>query len=343
MTRYFVKRFLLIFPTIIGISFIAFIITQLVPGGPLEQIKYSLVGGVSNVNSPVSSVNSMQNSEALSEEDLASLKELYGFDKPWYTRYFIWLYKLSKFDFGTSFRYMVPVTELIKERLPISLYYGLITAFLIYAICIPLGVVKALKNSKLFDTISSWLIFAGYAIPPFALGIVLLVVFASHFAWFPLGGFISDEFDLMSTGAKVIDVIWHSVLPLIAYLLGSFATMTMVVKNSVLENISQDFVKFALAKGVSRKRAIFYHALRNSLIPIATTIGDNLGVFLMGSFIIETIFNIDGIGLLGYTAITERDYPVVLGILVISSFLKLLGNIVSDMSVAIVDPRVRFK
>lgn len=331
------------FPTLIGISFIAFLITQLVPGGPLERIKYSMMGGVGAGGLNNGTMQS-KSTETLSEEDLSSLKELYGYDKPWYIRYFIWLYKLVQFDLGTSFRYMVPVTELIKERLPISLYYGLVTAFLIYAICIPLGILKALKNSKLFDSISSWIIFAGYAVPPFALGIALLVIFASNLGWFPLGGFVSDDFDFM-TGfwEKTWDIIWHSVLPLIAYLLGSFATMTMVVKNSVLENISQDFMKFAMSKGLSRKRAIFFHAFRNSLIPIATTIGDNLGVFLMGSFIIETIFNIDGIGLLGYTAITERDYPVVLGILIVSSLLKLLGNIISDMAVAIVDPRVRFK
>ena len=251
---------------------------------------------------------------------------------------------MFQLDLGESFRYFSPVSRIIASKLPVSVFYGLLSTILVYAICIPLGVLKAIRHRSLLDNGSSIVIFAGYATPPFALGMLLVVFIAAHSSFFPLGGFISDDFDLLEGfWAKAGDIAKHAILPLIAYMVGSFASMTILMKNAVMENMAADYVKTALAKGASYRRAIFGHALRNSLIPLATSFGDNLTLFLAGSFLIEKIFNIDGMGLLGYTSIVERDYPVVLGILVISSILQLAGNLLSDLCVAAVDPRVRFR
>jgi len=342
MKTYVLRRLLLMVPTFLGITFIAFLITQFVPGGPVEQLKSQMLFAGAQSGGGVSALKFRES--RISEEDLNVMKAFYGFDKPWYIQYLNWIKRIAVFDLGESFRYLVPVSTLIAEKIPVSIYYGLITTILVYCICIPLGLIKAIKHKTPFDNASSAVIFVGYAIPPFAFGMVLLVVFSSKLGWLPLGGFVSDDYDyLIGFWPKAWDVVYHSILPLITYMIGSFATMTVLVKNSVIENMSSDFVKTALAKGVSYKSAIFKHALRNSLIPIATSFGHNISIILTGSFLVETVFNIDGMGLLGYTAITERDYPVVLGILVISSLLTLVGNLLSDLCVAAVDPRVRFK
>jgi len=214
---------------------------------------------------------------------------------------------------------------------------------LIYGICIPLGIAKAVKHKSSFDNITSILIFSGYAIPGWVAGVILLVFFASKFSFFPLGGFSSDMFFEMSTLEKIKDVLWHTVLPLISYMIGSFTVMTLLMKNTLMDNLSSDYVRTAIAKGLSFKKAVFRHALQNSLIPVATSFGNNISIILMGSFLIEKVFNINGMGLLGYESVVDRDYPVVMGILVISSLLFMVGNILSDICVAIVDPRVRFK
>jgi microcin C transport system permease protein len=277
------------------------------------------------------------------DEQLKRLKEYYGFDKPLPLAYAGWLADTLRLDLGNSFRYNEPVTRVIKERLPVSIYYGIITALFTYGICIPLGILKAIRHHTHVDTATSVLIFVGYAVPGFALGAVLSNLFSVRWELFPLGGFQSAGAEAMGPARYAIDVIWHSVLPLVAYLAGSFAVTTMLMKNSLLENMSADYVKTALAKGLSWKRAVFVHALRNSLIPMATTVGGLLGIFLTGSFLIERVFNIQGVGLLAFEAIQTRDFPVVLGFLVISSVLLMLGNLVSDLAVALVDPRVRFE
>jgi microcin C transport system permease protein len=235
------------------------------------------------------------------------------------------------------------VASVIADRLPVSIYYGLVTAFFTYVICIPLGILKAIRHRTTVDNATSVLIFVGYAIPGFALGAVLVNVLAVRFQIFPLGGFQSAGAASMPLMARLIDIVWHSVLPLVAYLVGAFAVTTMLMKNSLMENMSADYVRTALAKGLSWRRAVFLHALRNSLIPMATSIGSLLGIFVTGSFLIERVFNIQGIGLLAFEAIQTRDFPVVMGILVIDSVLLLLGNLVSDLAVASVDPRVRFE
>ena len=280
---------------------------------------------------------------ALSEEQLASLKAYYGFDKPWYISYVNWLGKVLTFDLGRSTRYNEPVGELILSKLPVSTYYGILTMLITYLICIPLGIWKAIRHNSIFDYVSSIFVFIGYSIPAYVVAIIMLVVFASNLEWFPLGGFTSVDFAEYTFFSKIIDIVEHSVLPLSAYVLGSFAVMTFLMKNTLMENLSADYVRTAIAKGVSFKKAVFSHGVRNSLIPMATHFGQNIGVILTGSFLIEKIFNIDGLGLLGYESLVERDYPVVMGTLVASSLLFLIGNILSDLAVAFVDPRIQFK
>ena len=231
---------------------------------------------------------------------------------------------------------------MIRTRIPISLYFGLITMFLTYGVCIPLGIVKAIRHQAAFDNASSIIVFIGYAIPGWVIGIYLLVWLAGWWDVFPLGNLVSENFDDLGLVEKALDLAWHSVLPIIAYMIGAFAAMTFLMKNTLMDNLAADYVRTAIAKGLPFRRAVFGHALRNSLIPIATTFGNNISVILTGSFLVEKVFNIDGMGLLGYESVLERDYPVVLGVLVISSLLFLIGNILSDMCVAAVDPRVQF-
>ncbi len=214
---------------------------------------------------------------------------------------------------------------------------------LTYLVCIPLGIVKAIKHGSIFDNVSSILVFIGYAIPGFVVGIIAILVFSSHLEWFPIGGFISEDFDDFDTWGKIRDVLHHSALPLLAYMMGSFAVMTFLMKNSLMDHLASDYVRTAIAKGIRFKGAVFKHALKNSLVPLATHFGNNISVIITGSFLIEKVFDIDGFGLLGYESLVERDYPVVMGILVLSSLLQLVGNIISDFCVALVDPRVQFK
>ena len=208
--------------------------------------------------------------------------------------------------------------------------------------CIPLGIFKAIRHKSIFDNVTSALVFAGYAIPSYVVAVFLLTAFAANLEWFPLGGFVSDDFADFTLMEKIADLFDHAALPLIAYVAGSFAFTTMLMKNSLMDNLAAEYVRTAVAKGLDFRRAVFGHAFRNSLIPIATSFGGNISLIITGSFLIEKIFNIDGFGLLGFESLVERDYPVVMGILVISSLLFLIGNILSDICVAIVDPRVKF-
>lgn len=337
MLGYILRRLLLVIPTFIGITLVVFTLTRLVPGGPIERMMTAYQ--LANQN------NSSQQSIAgntLSQQQLDQLNEYYGFDKPIIESYFSWLGKLLQLDLGQSSRYYEPVWDTIKERLPVSAFYGFCTLIITYLISIPLGIFKALKHGTHSDQATSIIIFLGYAIPNYVVAIALLYTFSFHFEWFPLGGFVSDGFDDLSFGQQILDIFDHAALPLIAYVSGSFAMMTFMVKNALLDNLSAQYVQTAIAKGMSFSQATYRHALRNSLIPLATHFGNNISLILMGSFLIETIFNIDGFGLLGYESLIERDYPVVMGILVISSLLTLIGNILSDICVAMVDPRVRF-
>ncbi len=341
MTRYILRRLLLTIPTLLGITLLVFSLTRFVPGGPIERMitAAQLTGSEGSANMKRDAASSSM----LSDAQLADLRAYYGFDKPILLSYFNWLTRIAHFDLGLSTRYNEPVWDLIVSRMPISLFYGSITLLLTYSICIPLGIAKALRHSSRFDHWTSALVFLGYAIPNYVLGIILIAVFAAYWDIFPLGGFISDDFDDLSTGEKFRDILNHATLPIITYMAGSLAVTTMVMKNSLLENIASDYVRTAIAKGLTFKQAIFRHALRNSLIPLATSFGQAIGIVLAGSFLVETIFNIDGMGLLGYDSLVERDYPIVMGLLFISSVLFLIGNILSDICVAIIDPRVKFE
>ena len=342
---YVVRRLLLMIPTFIGITFFTFALCQFVPGGPIDQLRLQLAGaagggeaGAGGGGGPGSQVQLV-----IPDEQLQQLREFYGFDQSLPVAYGNWLWQTLQLNLGQSFRYNEPVIEVIVQRFPISIYYGLVTTFFIFAICIPLGIVKAIRHRTALDNLSSVLIFTGYAIPGFALGAVMVNILAVQLQIFPVGGFQSPNAGDMSFLARASDIIWHSVLPLIAYLLGAFAITTMLMKNSLMENMSSDYVRTALAKGLNWRRAVFVHALRNSLIPIATSIGGLIGIFLTGSVLIERVFDIQGVGLLAFEAIQARDFPVVMGFLVISSVVLMLGNLISDLAVAFVDPRVRFE
>jgi len=334
---YIVRRFLLMIPTFIGITFVTFLLCQFVPGGPIDQLRLQLAGGGGEGG------RGARVQLDIPDEQLKQLRQYYGFDKPLLQAYGEWLGKTVRLDFGQSFRYNEPVLRVIADRLPVSLYYGLVTAVFTYLICIPLGIVKAIKHRTMVDNLTSVLIFVGYAIPGFALGAVLVNLLAVQFQIFPLGGFQSPNAASLSPGARAVDLVWHSILPLVAYLISAFAIETMLMKNSLMENMSADYVRTALAKGLNWRRAVFVHALRNSLIPMATSIGGLLGIFLTGSVLIERVFNIQGVGLLFFEAIQARDFPVVMGFLVISSVILMVGNLISDLAVAFADPRVRFE
>lgn len=342
MTSYFIRRFLLIVPTFIGVTILVFTLTRLVPGGPIERmLNEAAITGADQMSSVTSGYDGY-GSSALSNDQIEELKAYYGFDKPIFVSYAEWVWKVVRLDLGTSTRYTEPVWDIIKDRFPISIFYGITTLILTYGVCIPLGIVKAIRHRTIFDNLSSAFVFFGYAIPSYVVGIALLTVFASNLDWFPLGGFVQDDFDELSGIEKMWDVITHAILPIASYMAGSFAVTTMLMKNSLMDNLAADYVRSAIAKGMDFRKAVFAHAFRNSLIPIATSFGNNITLILTGSFLIEKIFNIDGFGLLGFESLVERDYPVVMGILVISSLLFLIGNILSDICVALVDPRVKF-
>ena len=339
MRDYFLRRLLLIPPTLLGVTIIVFAITRLVPGGPLERAimetqQMSMSGGGPS--------QSAGQGMAISDEQLQALKEYYGFDKPVLQSYAAWLGKVVSGDLGASYRYNEPVWDVIRDRFPVSLYYGLVTLIITYAVCIPLGILKAIRHRTFVDSMTSVLIFIGYAIPGYALGSLLILFFSVRVEWFPMGGFVSYNFDELCPGGKALDLLHHSALPLICYLVGSFAMVTLLLKNHLMDNLAADYIRTAIAKGVSFRQSVTRHAMRNSLIPIATTFGQNITLLVSGSFLIETIFDIDGFGLLGFNAILDRDYPVVMGVILLASLLLLIGNIISDVLVALVDPRIRF-
>ena len=365
MTAYFIRRLLLIIPTFIGVTMVAFLITRFVPGGPLEQAVMQFRMGQAGAGASITSAGGEIPQEAMDE-----LKKAFDLDKPWYAAYASWLGKLVTLDLGNSYRYREPVASVIAERFPVSIYFGLIGFTLAYLVSIPLGIAKAIRHGSFFDLASSAIVFVGYSIPGWAMGALLLVVFAGgqFLEWFPLGGFratsydglpnivrqwedpadVEDEFgafewEKMSFFSKAVDQIHHTVLPVFCYMIGSFASLTVLMKNSIMENIGHDYVRTAFAKGLSSQRVIFVHTLRNSLIPLATGLGHALSILMAGSYLIESVFNIQGIGYLGFTSIVSRDYTVVMGILAINILLTLFGNIISDLLYALIDPRIRFE
>lgn len=337
MSAYIIRRLLLVIPTFLGITLMVFAITRFVPGGPIERMIAEAQQSSTGKN------YHRMNASPLSASQLEELKKYYGFDKPVIVSYLVWLKKVMVFDLGNSTRYYEPVWTIIKSKLPVSLFYGIMALIITYSICIPLGILKAIKHRSPMDNITSVAVFTGYAIPNYVVAVILLMVFSSWLDIFPLGGFTGENFHELSLSGRIFDIFYHAILPLTAYMAGSFAVMTFMMKNALLDHLASDFIRTAIAKGQNYKGAVYKHALRNSLIPMATHFGNNISLILTGSYLIEKIFNIDGIGLLGLESVIERDYPVVMGILVISSLLFLIGNILSDICVALVDPRVKFE
>jgi len=413
MTTYFLRRLLLMVPTFLGSTILVFTILQMAPGGPLEKQIQRLQMGAAAEGESVGSVSDIMSggSQILPEKALKELKRFYGFDKPIWQRYMMWLgvwpreikqreiiFRGDQFEiekrvgkkagkilrvdirrkgedltvyeknnsissvwkahiedtdeagdiygviyqteysgimtgnFGKSYTYLQPVTEVM---------------FLSYIVCIPLGIRKALKHGSPFDFVSSVIIFVAYSIPGWALGGVFLVLFGGGSFWdvFPLGGFRSqmEVWETLSLLEKILDQLHHAVLPIIAWSIASFTTLTVLMKNSLLEQLSQDYIRTAFAKGISEKRVVWLHAIRNSVIPIAAGIGHIIGIVFAGSYLIELVFNIEGFGKMGFQAVMDRDYPITLAFLVIAVLIRLVGNIISDIALATVDPRIRFK
>ncbi len=448
MKSYFLRRLLLIIPTLLGITLLAFSVTRFVPGGSMDRMLQQAAGGADGGGKK--SGGSSRSQGGLNEQQLEELEELYGLDQSVFTAYCQWLgvaprevriskgeygeqgsetigseidpettalvtlngdgravlvkrsgeqiatavfqdtgkpvasenwqirYESEKSrqaryarrngatdkppsynpraivyqtkfsgllqgDFGRSQIYGERVDQMMLARMPVAAYFGLLTAFLTYAICLPLGVLKALKHRTWVDTWSSILIFFGYSIPGFALGAILLVHLGARLNWFPLFGMTSPGFDTLTDWEKVKDIAHHTVLPLICYVVGSFAMLTILTKNSLMDHLAADYVRTAMAKGVSFPRAVFGHAFRNSMIPVATSLGDLVTIFVGGSMLIETVFDIQGFGLLQYQSVLQRDVPVIMGTLTIAAFLMLIGQVISDFCVAMVDPRIKFE
>lgn len=343
MFNYILRRLLILIPTLIGITLVTFVLINLAPGSPVEQKLQQMRFGGGSQHSD--SGGGSSRSSAVSEEVIEALKKQYGFDKPMHERYFIWLKNIAHLDFGESFTYEEPAINVITSKFPVSLQFGVISLICSYTISIILGVAKAVKHGGKFDYITSFLLFIMYSIPGFMLAILLIVYFAGggFFNWFPIGELYSDGYSEMTLWQQFIDRVHHFILPLICYMIGSFTVLTMLMKNSLLDEIKKDYIRTARAKGVSEKVVFLKHALRNALIPIVTGIGGFLSIFFAGSLLLETIFQLDGMGLLGYKSILQRDYNVIMGLLFIQSGLMLVGNILSDIAYVLVDPRIDFE
>jgi len=334
-------------PTLLGILVITFVIVQFVPGGPVEQMVAQLEGrnlGAGEVGAP-GGEGGYRGRQGLDAKQLEEIKKLYGFDKPAHERFFTMLWQFARFDLGRSFIHNKGVWELIKEKLPVSITLGMWTFFLIYLISVPLGIAKAVRAGTPFDTATTFVILLGYSIPSFVLGVVLLVYFAggTFVQWFPLRGIVSLNWDQLSVWGKITDYLWHITLPVAAMVVGGFAVITILTKNSVLEEIRKQYVMTARAKGVAEDRILWRHVFRNALIPIMTGFpAAFIGAFFGGSLLIETLFSLDGLGLLSYESVIRRDYPVVFGSLYIFTIIGLLTTLIRDLSYVWVDPRVKF-
>lgn len=347
MSIYILKRILLMIPTLIGVMLITFMVTQFVPGGPVEKMMAEIEGrGVSGEAAAGSSGGIYQGDRGLDEERLEQLKKLYGFDRPPLERFVSMMGSYFVFDFGNSYYHHKSVAELVISKLPVSMSLGLWTFLIVYLTCIPLGISKAVHDGSRFDVLSSTVILVGYAIPGFVLGIALIVLFGGGSFWniFPLRGLVSDNWSEMSLITKILDYLWHMVLPVTASTVGSLAVMTLLTKNSFLEEIRKQYVMTARAKGLSENQVLYKHVFRNAIIPIITGFpGSFITAFFTGSLLIETIFSLDGMGLLAYTSVMNRDYPVVLGTLYFFTIIGLISRLLSDLCYVIVDPRISFE
>jgi len=346
MANYILKRLLLMIPTLFGVMLIAFVVTQFVPGGPVEQLISELKKQQQQGEATSGLQGLYRGATGLDEERVQELKALYGFDKPAYQRFFVMIKQYFTFDFGESYFHHKSVIELVISKLPVSISLGLWTFFLTYLTCIPLGIAKAVRDGTPFDVTTSTLILIGYAIPGFVLGITLLVLFGGGSLWdiFPLRGLVSDNWETLSWFDKIFDYLWHITLPIISLMVGSFAVMTMLTKNSFMEEIRKQYVLTARAKGLTDNAVLYKHVFRNAVIPLITGFpAAFIGAFFSGSLLIETIFSLDGLGLLSYESVLKRDYPVVLGTLYLFTLLGLIAKLLSDLSYVLIDPRIQFE
>lgn len=342
---YVLKRILLMIPTLFGITLLSFLVINLAPGGPIEQKLQKLKFGSTTQKSSARNFGlQMRSRQGVSEEVMNALKKQYGFDKPVLTRYWIWIKSVATLEFGRSFTYGRPAMEVIRERFPVSLQFGVSSIILTYLISISLGLLMAYNENRVPDRLVSFSLIAASSIPSFMLAILLLVLFAGGSFWnfFPIGYLHSDNYHQLDFWGKVADRLHHFILPLFCHVLGGFATLALLCRNSLLEQIRQGYIRTARAKGLGERGIYLKHAFRNALIPLTTGIGGILGVFLSGSLLIETIFQLNGIGLLGYQSVISRDYNVIMALLFLSSMVMLLGNLLGDLIYRMVDPRIDF-
>ncbi len=362
MFAYIARRLLLIIPTLFGIMVINFVIVQAAPGGPVElliaRIKGTAVEATARVGSvggetagaqgggQASAVTSKyRGARGLDPEFIRQLEKLYGFDKPAYARFFQMIERYAVFDFGQSFFRDRPVIALILDRLPVSVSLGLWTSLLIYLVSIPLGIAKAVRDGAAFDVWTSGFIIIGYAIPGFLFAVLLIVLFAggSFVQWFPLRGLVSANWHELAWPARLADYFWHITLPVVSLVVGGFAGLTMLTKNSFLEEINKQYVITARAKGLTRRRVLYGHVFRNAmLLVIAGFPAAFVGILFTGALLVEVIFSLDGLGLLGFEAAINRDYPIMFGTLYIYTLIGLVLNLISDLTYVMVDPRIDF-
>ena len=361
MTAYIIRRLLLVIPTLIGIMTVNFVIIQIAPGGPVEQMiaklqgeavsaTERLSGGGEDVKGQKKAVSEKtskyRGAQGLAPELVKEIEQMYGFDKPVHVRFFNMMLDYATFDFGDSFFRDQKVVDLVLEKMPVSISLGIWSTLAIYLVSIPLGIRKALKHGSRFDVWSSTVVILGNAIPTFLFAILLIILFAggSYFSWFPLRGLVSDNISTLPWWQQILDYFWHLVLPITAILIGSFASLTMLTKNSFLDEINRQYVITARAKGIAERRVLYGHVFRNAmLIIIAGFPAAFIGMFFTGSLLIEIIFSLDGLGLLGFESTIQRDYPVMFGTLFIFTLLGLIVGIISDIMYTVIDPRIDFE
>ena len=362
MAAYILRRLLLMIPTLLGIMTISFVIIQFVPGGPVERMiaqmqghgtdataRFSGSGGADMAMNAMQSVgegNKYRGAQGLDPTFVAELEQLYGFDKPVHERYALMLWNYARFDLGESYYRDISVVDLFLEKMPVSISLGIWSTLIIYLISIPLGIKKAVKDGQAFDIWTSAIVFIGHAIPSFMFAILLIILFAGgrYFDIFPLRGIVSDNWADLNGVQKILDYMWHMTLPVLAMVIGGFAGLTMLTKNSFLDEINKQYVLTARAKGLPERKVLYRHVFRNAmLIVIAGFPSAFLAIFFTGSLLIEVIFSLDGLGLLGYESVINRDYPVVLGTLYVFALIGLVMTLLRDIIYIRVDPRIDFE
>ena len=366
MSAYIIRRLLFMIPTLFGIMLVSFVVVQFAPGGPVERVIAQLRGTDTGATSRISgspggdfgaraqpgagqldgATSKYRGAQGLDPEFIKQLERQFGFDKPAHERFFLMLWNYARFDFGKSYFRDVSVLQLVKEKMPVSISLGIWMTLLSYLISIPRGIRKAIHDGSQFDVWTSGVIIIGYAIPGFLFAILLIILFAggSFFDWFPLRGLTSDNWHAMPWYAKILDYFWHLTLPIISMALGAFATMTLLTKNSFLDEIRKQYVLTARAKGCTQHQVLYGHVFRNAmLIVVAGFPGAFVGAFFTGALLIETIFSLDGLGLLGFESVLNRDYAVVFATLYIFSLVGLVVNLLSDLTYTWIDPRIDFE